>query len=424
MPDDATDAPEQFAAATIVETSRLGDPAASGWDGPGLSERGALCLPAYYSGVRFLSETLSTLPIRVLRRSDDGRESAAKHPVQKLLSDEPSELATPAVLLETLWHHTITWGNGYLLIDRDSGGRPIALYNLPPDRVEPLRVRGKTWYAVLPEDGSTPSPISGNNVIHVAGLGFDGLRGYSPIRLMADSLGLGKSAQQWATKFYNSGAHLGGVISTDAKLTPEQLEDVRREINSRHTGLANAAKWMVLMGGAKAAPLGAPPETAKLVEVLGVSVGQIAQILRVPPIHLYDFGRATWGNASEMDRYTVQYSLRPWIVKIEQELRRKLFTRGERESGLYVRVSVDGLLRGDPQARAEGARLRLSEGLSSTNEERRLEDRPPIDAPWADAYRVPANSIPATRLIDAAPPAPPLTTGDADPRPTPPPTVP
>jgi HK97 family phage portal protein len=224
---------------------------------------------------------------------------------------------------------------------------------------------------------------------------------------MAESMGLGKMAQQWATKFYRNGAHLGGVITTDSILKPEQLDDARREINRGHSGLDNAAKWMVLMGGAKATPLGAPPETAKLVEVLGISERQIAQILRIPPHVLYDLQRATWNNVEHMGRELVQFSLTPWLVLAEQELRRKLFTRAERGQGLYIKFSVDALLRGDAKTRAELARLYLSEGVINVNEQRRLMELPPIDADWANAYRVPANAMPANRLTQ------PVDTGDA-----------
>ena len=383
-------------ATTIIPTSQLGDPVAQGWSAP-MSETKALGLPAYFSGVRFLSETLATLPAKVYKRNGSRRESADDHVVAKLLGDEPNELVTPATLWETAWHHAITWGNAYIAIERDDRDRPTALHNLPPDRVEPLRVDGRTWYAVARDDGGA-TPVRDRDIVHIAGLGFDGLKGYSPIQLMADSLGLGRSAQKWATKFYESGAHLGGVISTEAQLTPEQLQDVRTEINKRHSGLDNAAKWMVLMGGASATPLGAPPETAKLVEVLGVSVNQVAQILRVPPHALYDMSRATWANIEHQGRELVQYSLRPWLVKAEQAIRAKLFSRAERESGYFVRFNVDALLRGDHAAQMDAARLRLSEGITSVNEERAMLDMVPIDDAWANAYRVPANAMPASRL--------------------------
>ena len=393
---------ETFAAATVIPTNRLGDPAAQGW-APGIDEQSALSLPPYWSGVRFLSETLGTLPASVLRKSGSGRDKDPDHPVHYLLAEEPSELATPSTFWSTLFGHVINYGNAYALIERDDKGVPTALYNLVPDRVEPLRVEGRNWYAVRTNEGATPVP--GRDVVHVAGWGFDGVRGYAPIKLMAESLKLGRSAQRWATKFYDSGAHLGGVVRVEQKLTPEQLADVRREINQRHSGLDNAGKWMVLMGGADVTPLGAPPETAKLVEVLNLSVQQVAQLLRVPPIHLYDYGRATWGNAVEMDRHTVQYSLRPWIVRAEQELRRKLFTRAERRDGYYVNFSVDALLRGAHKERLEGWRLGLSEGIYTINEVRRWEDLPAV-GPEGDLLRIPANSIPAIRL------AAPVSTGD------------
>ena len=393
---------ETFAATTIypMDGGRLGDPAASGGHAP-LTEDDALRVAPYWSAVRFLSETLATLPAAVHVRDGAGRRPAREHPAHKLLADEPSELATPATLFETFWSHVVQRGNGYLLIDRDPQGRPVGLYNLPPDRVQPMRVGGKTWYAVATAEGRA-KPLRADLVAQVAGLGYDGLQGYSPAEYAAETLGLGRAAHRWAQKYYESGAHLGGVVSTDSILTDEQLADARREINSRHAGLDNAGKWLILQGGAKAQPLGNPPESSKLVEVLQLTTLQVSQLLRIPPVHLYDYGRATWGNAQEMDRHLVTYTLRPWIVKAEQELRRKLLTPAERAAGFYVHLNPDALLRGAHKDRMDSYRLGLSEGIYTANEVRAWEDLPPA-GPEGDRLRVPANSVPLDRLGRATP---------------------
>lgn len=406
MPDTPDDRQAEHFSATVISSRRPGEDPIGRDELMPLDEHTAMGMPAYFSGVRFLSSALAMLPAGTYRRTETGREPLGGRPA-RILQRGVNELVTNAVFWETFWHHAVTWGNGYALIERDRAGTPQALYNLPPDRVVPLRVDGQTWYAMRNDDGVTP--VRARNVLHVPGLGFDGLKGYQPIRVLADAMGLGRSAARWAKKFYEEGAHLGGVISSEAKLTPEQLADVRAEINERHSGLDKAARWMVLMGGASVTPLGAPPETAKLVEVLGVSVNQVAQILRVPPHVLYDLGRATWANIEHMGRELVQFTLGPWLVKAEQELGRKLFTRPERDRGAFVKFNVDALLRGDHKARLDGYRLGLSEGIYTVNEVRRMEDLPPIREPWADAHRVPANAMPASRLT-----APALPSGDED----------
>ncbi|MEM9752551.1 MAG: phage portal protein [Planctomycetota bacterium] len=389
---------EKFAA-VIYPTNRIGDPATG--LAP-MSEAQAMGIPAFFSGVSFLALTLATLPVHIRRKTAKGREAVPTHGVQKLVSESPSSLTSAAVFWETLFGHAVSWGNGYGLIVRDRSGRPAELLNMPPHLVTPMRVDGETWY-VIRVDGDEPTVIAARDMLHLPGLGYDGLCGYNPIRLLADALQLGRTAQRWGTSFFDNGARLGGVIESKRGLKDEQITDIRNQIQQHYSGPDKAGKWLILGGEATAKTLSAPPETAQLIETLQLSEHQICQILRVPPIHVYDFGRATWGNAVEMDRHTVQYSLRPWIVKAEQEARRKLFSVGERDRGLYLQFSVEGLLRGDPKTRMETARLELSEGLASVNEKREQEDRPRIDKPWADAYRVPANAMPATRLTEPTP---------------------
>ncbi|MEM8873660.1 MAG: phage portal protein [Planctomycetota bacterium] len=408
---------EKFAT-VIYPVNRIGDPTQSMTP---MSEATAMGIPAFFSGVSFLALTLATLPVHVLRKTDNGREKANDHDLKALLGTSPSELNTAAQFWETLFAHAVSWGNGYALVKRDRSGKPTELLNVAPHLVVPTRVNGRTVYALRAENGGEAIPVLARDMFHLPGLGYDGMQGYNPVRLLAESLQLGRAAQKFGTAFFANGARLGGVIESDKRLTDEQAADIKRVVEHDYSGPEKAGKWLVLQGGAKAKTLSAPPETAQLIETLNISEHQVCQILRVPPIHVYDFGRATWGNAVEMDRHTVQYSLRPWIIKAEQECRRKLLTAVEREQGYYVQFSVDGLLRGDPKTRMEVSRLRLGEGLTNIDEEREMDDRPVLNTPWSKAYRVPANSMSAEKLVmpapadfDGTPPTPPEPTETPD----------
>lgn len=361
-----------------------------------LNENTALSIPAFWSGVRFLSETLSQLPVDVYRQNRDGTKSHDhEHPLDWLLNDEINDLSTPVVIKETMYQHAIVWGNGYLWIERDGNGKPSGLFTLLPDRIIPFRMddasgRTRQWYALGLNGVANPIPIAASDILHIPGLGYDGMRGYPVVEIMRANLQLAMSAERFGEKFFSNGGHLGGTIETEGKLTAEQIETMRSQVHSGHTGVANAHKWMILQGGAKAKTLTLAPDSAQFLETRRFSVTDIARILRTPPHVLYDLDRATWSNIEQMGIDLVKYSLSTWLIKTEQEVNRKLFSPAERRSGYYVKLNVDALQRGDHNQQIESASKRLSAGLTSINEERSLADKASI-GPEGDKHYVPLN---------------------------------
>jgi HK97 family phage portal protein len=360
-----------------------------------VNEYTVLSIPAFWRGIRFLAETLAGLPADVCQHLPKGtRQRLDDHPLDWVLNDEINDLQTPFDTKAILYSHAIVWGNGYCYIDRTGG--QTRLWNLLPDRVIPFRFIGpdgepKQYYSI----GTAASTggmhvVPATDILHIAGLGFDGLRGYPIVQIMSQPLRVGKAAEAFGDRFFSNGGHLGGVIESPEKLTPEQVETLRTQIATGYTGVANSHRWMILMNKATAKTLTMPPETAQYLETRQMAVIDVSRILGIPPHILFELGRATWGNIEQMGIELVKYSLGPWVIKSEQEYSRKLLTTQERKARLYVRLNVDALQRGDHAQQIDSTSKRIASGLTSINEERALYDLPGI-GPDGDNHYVPAN---------------------------------
>jgi len=208
----SNDNKEEFVT-TVTTTNLIGDPLSQ--YGLPMNSASALTIPAFYSGLRFLSEAFAALPKHVYKKTGEKRDKQ-DHPLSWIVNDEINDLVIPFTFWETLESHAVGWGNGYARIEY-SGSRPKALYNLMPDRVQPFRAPDssgtlRTWYAVEIEvDGRSKwVPVEAREILHLPGLGFDGLKGYSVVELMSDTLSAIKAADKYANKFFSSGGHLGG----------------------------------------------------------------------------------------------------------------------------------------------------------------------------------------------------------------------
>lgn len=377
-------------AVQVFSTSIMGDP---GPTSQAVTPWTALSIPAVWCATNWLASNLAGLPKKVYRKAGTTRQLDDRHPLNWLLNDEPSELATPQVFWETLYHHAVIHGNGYALIERD-GPDVAALYNLPPDRVAPFRVEGQQWYAIEVADGQY-RPIPAAAVLHVPGLGFDGMAGIPVIHLLREALGIGRNLQTYTANFFRNGGLLGGTLETDRTLTPEQVADLKRSLAADQAGLTNSHKWHVLQAGLKAKPLGIPPENAQLVELSQSHLYDICRVMQVEPFVIKEYGRATWSNLESQNTQAVQYSLMPWILRTEAEINRKLFSRAERRQlGYFVGMNVDALVRGDHSQQIESASKRLAAGLTTPDEERALMDLPAYPGGIGSGPRVAANTVP------------------------------
>lgn len=340
--------------------------------GKAVNERTAMQTSAVYACVRILSESIAGLPLHVYRYKADGsKECTADHPLQRLLHDEPNKEMTSFVFREALMAHLLLWGNAYAQIIRDGRGYPVALYPLLPDRMTVDRdANDELVYTYQSDKGQVK--LRRESVLHIPGLGFDGLIGYSPIAMAKNAVGLALATEDYGATFFANGANPGGVLEHPGVIKPDQVERLRESWQSQFGGV-NAHKVAVLEDGLKFHQMSIPPEEAQFLETRKFQINEIARIFRVPPHMVGDLEKSSFSNIEQQSLEFVKYTLGPWVIRWEQSLTQALLLPGEK-AAFSIRFNLDGLLRGDYQSRMQGYSIGIQNGFYSVNDVRALED--------------------------------------------------
>jgi HK97 family phage portal protein len=340
--------------------------------GKAVNERTAMQTSAVYACVRILAESVAGLPLHVYERTANGSKSTKpSHPLYRLLHDEPNREMTSFVFRETLMSHLLLWGNAYAQIIRDGRGFPIALYPLLPDRMAVDRNEsGELVYTYQSDKGQVK--LRRENVLHIPGLGFDGLIGYSPIAMAKNAVGLALATEDYGAAFFANGANPGGVLEHPGVIKPEQADRLRESWQSQFGG-ANAHKVAVLEEGLKFHQMSIPPEQAQFLETRKFQINEIARIFRVPPHMVGDLEKSSFSNIEQQSLEFVKYTLDPWVVRWEQSLQQALILPSEKAT-IFIKFNLDGLLRGDYQSRMQGYSTGIQNGFMSVNDVRGLED--------------------------------------------------
>jgi len=340
--------------------------------GKAVNERTAMQTSAVYACVRILAESVAGLPLHVYERTANGSKSTKpSHPLYRLLHDEPNREMTSFVFRETLMSHLLLWGNAYAQIIRDGRGFPIALYPLLPDRMAVDRNEsGELVYTYQSDKGQVK--LRRENILHIPGLGFDGLIGYSPIAMAKNAVGLALATEDYGAAFFANGANPGGVLEHPGVIKPEQADRLRESWQSQFGG-ANAHKVAVLEEGLKFHQMSIPPEQAQFLETRKFQINEIARIFRVPPHMVGDLEKSSFSNIEQQSLEFVKYTLDPWVVRWEQSLQQALILPSEKAT-IFIKFNLDGLLRGDYQSRMQGYSTGIQNGFMSVNDVRGLED--------------------------------------------------
>lgn len=312
-----------------------------------VNERTAMQTTAVYACVRILSETIASLPLHTYRYTNNGKEKAIDHPLYYLLHSEPNPEMTSFVFRETLMGHLLIWGNAYVQIIRDGRGKVLALYPLLPDKMTVDRTASGELYYLYNKDGEN-YPLRSDEVLHIPGLGFDGLVGYSPIAMAKNAIGMGIACEEYGAKFFANGANPGGVLEH-----PGVVKDparVRDSWNAVYQGSGNAHRVAVLEEGMKFQSIGILPEQAQFLETRKFQINEIARIFRIPPHMVGDLEKSSFSNIEQQSLEFVIYTPDPWVVRWEQAIRRVLFSESEKKE-YFAKFNVNGLLRGSKRQR-------------------------------------------------------------------------
>lgn len=367
-----------------------------------VSERSAMQVAAVYACVRVLAEAVAQLPLHLYRYTGEGsKEKAADHPLYFLLHDEPNPEMSSFVFRETLMTHILLWGNAYAQIIRNGKGEVVALYPLMPNRMRVDRdEHGRLYYEYTLSDDDAPQVkktiLKPSEVLHIPGLGYDGLVGYSPIAVAKNAVGLTIATEEYGAKFFANGATPGGILEYPG--TVKDPDKVREAWNKGFGGSGNSNKIAVLEEGMKYTPISINPDEAQFLDTRKFQIDEIARIFRVPPHLIGDLEHSTFSNIEQQSLEFVTYSLQPWLVRWEQGIHRVLLNENEQKD-YFVKFNVDGLLRGDYQSRMNGYATARQNGWMSANDIRELEnlDRIP-EKDGGDLYLINGNM---TKLADA-----------------------
>jgi len=368
-----------------------------------VTERSAMQMTAVYSCVRILAEAVAGLPLHLYRyKEDGGKEKAINTNLYHLLHDEPNPEMSSFVFRETLMTHLLLWGNAYAQIIRNGKGEVIALYPLMPNKMRVDRDEsGHIYYEYRKTTDEANAKenetviLSSFDVLHIPGLGFDGLVGYSPIAMAKNAIGLAIATEEYGAKFFANGAAPSGVLEHPGTIKDPQR--VREAWQSQFGGSGNSGKVAVLEEGMKYTPISISPEQAQFLETRKFQINEIARIFRVPPHMVGDLEKSSFSNIEQQSLEFVKYTLDPWVIRWEQSLARALLNPDEKKE-YFFKFNVEGLLRGDYASRMSGYATARQNGWMSTNDIRELEnlDRIPAEQ-GGDLYLVNGNMTPLNR---------------------------
>jgi HK97 family phage portal protein len=369
-----------------------------------VTEYTAMQTTAVYACVRILAEAIAGLPLHVYEQdSDGGKRLMPLHPLYRLLHDEPNPEMTSFVFREALMSHLCLWGNAYAQIIRDGRGQPIALYPLLPNQMDVSRDAGGqlvyTYTRTPDERGKTGIvQFRRHEVLHIPGLGFDGLVGYSPIAMAKNAVGLSIAADEFGATFFANGANPSGVLESPGPLKDPQM---LKESWVNQLGGSGSHSIAVLEEGLKYHAISIPPNDAQFLETRKFQINEIARIFRVPPHMVGDLEKSSFSNIEQQSLEFVKYTLDPWVIRWEQSMQQSLILPGEK-SRTVIKFNVDGLLRGDYASRMNGYATGRQNGWLSANDIRELENMNRIPAEeGGDLYLVNGNMKPLNTAVES-----------------------
>lgn len=301
-----------------------------GWAGIRVSKTGvsfneetAKKFTAVFACIRVLSETLASMPIiiykdRKIGNKSSGKDRAVDHPLYDLLHNVPNNEMPAYTFKETLMNHICSSGNGYAQIQRNRKGEIISL-NILPWTVTDVRRNwetGKLEYWT--NDRGKSVKLDPDEVFHIPGLGFDGIKGYSPVKMAMEAIGLGLAAEEFGAHFFSSGANAGGIVEYEGKMDSEAKEQFRKSFMEKYAGLGKSHSVIFLENGSKFTKLAIPNNEAQFLETRRFQIEEIARIYRVPLHLIQDLERSTNNNIEHQSLEFVMYTMLPWFTRWEQ----------------------------------------------------------------------------------------------------------
>ena len=362
----------------------------------------SLGYPAFWRGINLISSGVGKLPLFIFKNlPGGGKERDKNHPAYEIVRRKPNDEMLALDFRQTLQAHALMYGNGYAALQKTQGGELLSMVPLLPDRTFP--VREDTILRYITRVDNKDFVLLPSQVIHIKGLSWNGITGYSVIEVLAEALGLGLATQKFGSAFFGNGIHADGIMMYPNKLGPEARENLRSGWDKFHKGTGKSFRMLLLEEGIKFQQLTIPPEHAQFIETRGFEVRQVANILGLPPHKLGDDSRTSFNSLEQENRSYLQDALEPWLCKWEEEFRDKVLSEEEKQSESHTIEFVrDALLRPDAKTEVEVMTAELNNGMVNLDEIRAVKNRPPLPDGEGKKFRKPIN----IGIIGETPPAP------------------
>jgi len=362
--------------------------------GVAVNEDNAMKFSAVHACVKIISEDIGMLPIEIRKWRDPknrskGSDIAYDLPLCDIMLYEPNTEQHSMTFGETMQSHILLSGNGYAYKEINNRGQVVGLkllnwYNMLTERD---RSTGEIVYRFRHEHGNYN--FKREEIFHIPGLGYDGVVGYSPIRLAMEAIGLGLASEQFASYFFANGANVGGFIKTPNKIKDKQA--LQEEFEKKFSGLGKAHKVLFLEEGMEFQKLVMPLREAQFIEGRKFQLEEIARIYRMPLHMIQSMDKATFNNIEHQDLAYVKRTMLPWVRRWELGIDTRLLTKRDRMLGYFSRFNIDEWLRGDSKTRAEVNHIKRQDGVISANEWRADDNQNPRNEPEADRLIINGN---------------------------------
>ena len=341
-----------------------------------VSPETALTFSAVWAAMRLLSESISTLPVGVFRRENNGDNVEVNSDLSFLVKYQPNTYQNKITFYEKIIMDMLSDGNSYVQIVRNRNGRVLELLPLNYGDVETYTLDNKLYYS----DEKSGQTHDSENILHFKMItGPDGITGLSPIEQCRKAIGWGMDVQEYSSTFFKNGGKLSGILESDRALSEQAIDRLRNSFNKNYGTLSGSNQTAVLEEGLKYKSISVTPDQAQFLASRQFSIQEVARIFGLPPHLLKDLSASSFNNIEMQSQEFVSYSLMPYISKIELEMSLKLFRRNNigRE---YIKFNVNALLRGNVKDRADYYKTAITNGWMSINEVRQKEDLNKIDS--------------------------------------------
>ena len=397
--------------ARVTTPAELADLAGLTYDtytGKNVSSQKAMRLTAVFGCIRVLAESIGMLPCNLYKATDKGKEKAVNERLYTLLSLKPNGYMTPQEFWELLIVCLCLRGNFYAYKVK-ALGEVVELLPLDPGCVQPkLNSQWEPVYQVTFPDGST-DVLGQDDIWHVRILTLDGLIGLNPIAYAREAIALGLATEEHGSRLFKNGAVTSGVLRTEQTLTDEAYGRLKKDFEERHTGLGNAHRPMILEMGLDWKSMALNAEDSQFLETRKFQLEEICRLYRVPMHMVQNTDRATFNNIESLGIGFINYSLVPYLTRIEQRINIGL-VRESKQGTFYAKFNAGALLRGDMKSRFESYATAINWGMYSPNDCLELEDRNP--RPGGDVYLTPMNMTTRPTTTDNGKPAEENNNGD------------